>query len=39
MNNTPEIALEDVLSELKENDCKFKNLICAKQRERLDIEI
>ena len=38
-NNTPEIALEDVLSELKENDCKFSNLICAKQRERLDIEI
>jgi phosphoribosyl 1,2-cyclic phosphodiesterase len=38
-NNTPEIALEDVLSELKENDIKFKNIIVAKQRERLDIEI
>ena len=38
-NNTPEIALEDVLSELKENDVKFKNIVVAKQRERLDIEI
>ena len=38
-NNSPEIALEDVLSELKENDVKFKNLVVAKQRERLDIEI
>ena len=38
-NNTPEIALEDVKSELKENDVKFNNFLVAKQRERLDIEI
>jgi len=38
-NNTPEIALDTVKSYLKENDVSFKNIICAKQFDNLEIKL
>ena len=38
-NNTPEIALDTVKQYLKDNDVKFKNIECAKQFDRLEIEL
>jgi phosphoribosyl 1,2-cyclic phosphodiesterase len=38
-NNTPEIALDTVKSYLKESDVSFKNLVCAKQFDNLEIKL
>jgi phosphoribosyl 1,2-cyclic phosphodiesterase len=38
-NNTPEIALDTVKEYLLDNDVKFDNIICAKQKDRLEINL
>ena len=38
-NNTPEIALDTVKQYLKDNNVKFKNIVCAKQQDRLEIKL
>lgn len=38
-NNTPDIALNTVLSGLKDNDVLFNNILIAKQRESVKVEL
>ena len=38
-NNTPEIALETLKDALKEEGIKFNNIECAKQQDRLEINL
>lgn len=38
-NNTPDIALDTVKQYLKDNNKKFNNLVCAKQKDRLEIKL
>ncbi len=38
-NNTPEIAIDTVKEYLLDNEVKFDNIICAKQKDRLEINL
>lgn len=38
-NNDPELAMTTLKETLKENDIEFNNIICAKQRERVEFKL